>query len=60
LSSKYIGVCFVKRIKKYEAYISKEKKQYKLGTYKTEEEAAKIRDKKAIELYGSFAKLNFT
>lgn len=42
---------------KYTALISKDKKRYYLGTFKTE--AAKIRDKKAIELYGNFAKLNF-
>jgi len=32
---------------------------YYLGTYETAEEAAKVRDKKAIELYGTHAKLNF-
>lgn len=30
-----------------------------IGLFKTEEEAAKARDKKLIELYGDFANLNF-
>ena len=55
--SKYIGVR--KNGKNYQAKISKDGITYSLGTFKTEEEAAKIRDKKAIELYGQYAKLNF-
>ena len=55
--TKYIGVKYTKS-GKYESRISKDKIQYNLGTYETEEDAAKARDKKAIELYGEFAKLN--
>lgn len=34
-------------------------KKYYLGTFDTKEEAAKVRDEKAIELHGEFAVLNF-
>jgi len=57
-TSKYIGVS--KYGKKYTAVITKEKKYYYLGTFASEEDAARARDRKAIELYGEYAKLNFT
>ena len=43
----------------YSAKIQKDKKTYCLGHYKTAKEAAKVYDKKAIELHGEFASLNF-
>jgi len=43
----------------YNAKIQKDKKVYCLGHYKTAEEAARVYDKKAIELFGEFAVLNF-
>jgi len=51
--------------KPYEAYIgdpataNPNKRQIKLGTYATPEEAARAYDEKAKELYGEFAYLNF-
>ncbi len=59
LTSEYIGVSYDKKSKKYVAQISKDKIKYRIGFYESEEEAAKFRDKKAVELYGSHAKLNF-
>jgi hypothetical protein len=45
---------------KYYGPEAKDKKQYYIGLFTTEKDAAKARDKKAIELYGSqYAKLNF-
>jgi len=55
--TKYIGI-YITKSGKYQAQICKNKVKYALGTFKTEEEAVKVRDLKAIELYGSYAKLN--
>ncbi len=41
------------------AQIGKDKKRYILGRFNTEEAAAIAFDKKAIELYGKYARLNF-
>jgi|TARA_R110002020_G_C15975619_1_gene747963 hypothetical protein len=58
---KYIGK--MKKInelsKPWEAYIMFNQKNIYLGSYKTKEEAARAYDKKAIELFGEFAQLNF-
>ena len=43
----------------YTAKIQRDNKVYHLGHYLTAEEAAKVYDKKAIELFGEFAVLNF-
>lgn len=43
----------------YSARIRKENRRYQLGSYKTAEEAAKAYDRKAYELFGEFAALNF-
>ena len=57
-TSKYVGVSFRKNNKKWIAKISYQRKLYFLGAYYTEEEAAQAYNKKALELYGSNAKLN--
>ena len=44
---------------RYIAQIQSGGKHYYLGMYKTPEEAARVRDKKAIEIYGENANLNF-
>lgn len=57
LTSVYKGVSHRKRKNKefWEARISKNKKTYWLGMFKTEKEAAEAYNKKAKELYGEFA-----
>lgn len=57
--SKYKGVIYNKLNKNYRARICKDYKIIEIGSFKTEKGAAKAYDKKAIELFGSFAKLNF-
>lgn len=56
---KYKGVSYAKRRNKWEANITKTYKQYKIGYFNTEIEAAKAYDKYAKELHGEFAYLNF-
>ncbi len=60
-SSKYLGVSrynFGSLKGWWVARIRKDGVEKMLGYYRTEEEAALVRDKKAIELFGEFAKLN--
>ncbi len=59
-SSKYKGVSFRKRCidNPWEASVESAGKNYYLGNFKTEIEAAKAYDAKAKELFGEFAKLN--
>jgi len=60
--SKYKGVSFDKNSahkKPIFAQIMHNRKNYRLGTYTSEEEAARAYDKKAIELFGEYAYLNF-
>ena len=56
-TSKYMGV--TKRKYRFEAMLTYDGKTHYLGSFKTEVEAAKARDKKAIEKFGDKAKLNF-
>ncbi len=58
-SSIYKGVHFDSRKNKYRARIRINKILYSLGSFIDPMEAAKAYDKKAFELYGNFAKLNF-
>jgi hypothetical protein len=44
---------------KYQACISHEGKDYYLGRFTTAEEAARAYDRKAMELHGEFARLNY-
>ncbi len=59
--NKYKGITFVKRYKTkpWKASIMLKGKRYWLGQYATQEEAGKAYDKKAVELFGEFARLNF-
>lgn len=58
-SSLYKGVCRIKRVHPWRAQITYNEVSIYIGLYKTEEEAARAYDKKATELFGEFAKLNF-
>ena len=60
--SKYKGVCFDKsrKNKKWKTQIGKNNKQYSLGYFDNEIEAAKTYDTKAKELFGKFARSNFS
>lgn len=53
------GVAKVTNCSKFQAHICKDFKKIYLGSFSTPEEAAKEYDKKAIELFGEFAQLNF-
>ncbi len=57
--SKYKGVSFDKNRNLFIAYIQHNGKKYFLGRFKNETDAAKAYDKKALELFGEFAYLNF-
>ena len=56
--SGYKGVAFHKIDKRYRSSIMANGKAYVLGNFKCKHEAAKAYNKKAIELYGEFARLN--
>ena len=58
-TSKYKGVSYVKARKKYSAILEFKGKKHYIGYYKDEVEAAKAYDKKAKQLFGEFAYLNF-
>lgn len=57
-SSKYKGVCWREKRKKWRAYICVENKRTDIGCYETEKEAALAYNKRALELHGEFANLN--
>lgn len=59
-SSSYIGVCKETGAKKFRAYIKQDNVTHRLGCFDSQEDAARARDKKAIELFGrENARLNF-
>ncbi len=58
-TSRYKGVCWHKGSKKFVAQITFKGKKIWLGYFKDEIAAAKAYDKKARELFGEFAYLNF-
>lgn len=58
--SKYKGVSWSKWANKWRSKIGFNKKTIHLGYFKSELEAAKAYDNKAVELFGEFANINFT
>ena len=58
-TSKYKGVSWHSEKRKFRAYITYERKTHYLGDFTDENEAARTYDKKANELFGEFAFLNF-
>ena len=57
--SKYKGVGWHKRIKKWTATIQAEKQSYHIGYFKNEIDAARAYDRRARKLHRQFAYLNF-
>ena len=57
--SGFKGVYFNKKRNGYQAYITSERRHIYLGYHPTAEAAARAYDKKAKEIYGAFARLNF-
>jgi hypothetical protein len=58
-SSGLKGVHWNKRNKKWMALIAKDKKRIYLGLFDDKTEAGRVVDRKALELFGEFAILNF-
>ena len=58
-TSRYKGVCLHKASCKWQAQIKINGKDCYIGIFKKEENAARAYDKKAREIFGEFAKLNF-
>mmetsp|Transcript_25523 Transcript_25523/g.55548 ORF Transcript_25523/g.55548 Transcript_25523/m.55548 type:complete len:630 (-) Transcript_25523:1007-2896(-) len=59
LTSKFRGVCWNKKNKRWQAAINSSGKYLYLGSYDTEEEAARVFDKAAVRIRGQKARLNF-
>lgn len=57
-SSKYLGVSWIRKRKKWQAQICKNRTHCFIGYFENEADAAKAYNKKALELHGEFAKLN--
>lgn len=58
-SSIYKGVSWHRSSKRWQVLINYNKERIYLGLFTNEIEAAKVYDKKAIELFGEFARTNF-
>lgn len=58
-TSRYVGVSYHKGKGKWQAYITCDGKRLHLGTFPTEEEAARSYDAAALRLFGRFARPNF-
>jgi AP2-like factor, euAP2 lineage len=59
LTSKYLGVCWYKRTKRWKGKIVQDGKQFHLGYFFDEIEAARAYDEAAKKLFGDEAQLNF-
>jgi hypothetical protein len=57
--SKYKGVTWYRPTEKWKAQIKIDSKNYHLGYFHSETDAAMAYDKRAIEVFGNFAYLNF-
>ena len=58
LTSKFLGVAFESDRKKWTARIRKDGRGYRLGSFKTEREAAQAYNTAAMRFHGEFASLN--
>ena len=58
-SSKHVGVTYIKSSDKWQSRISYKTNRIQIGYFNSEKEAAIAYDLKAIELFGTTAKLNF-
>jgi hypothetical protein len=58
-SSRYVGVCFNKQLKRWGAYIKPQGKKIFLGYFDNEIDAAHAYDAAARKYHGEFARLNF-
>jgi hypothetical protein len=57
--SGYLGVYFSKEKNRFRGEVMKQGKKHRTKYYRTVEEAAKERDKLAVQFHGEFATLNF-
>ena len=57
-SSKYKGVCWDKSRNKWIVHIQINQKQAYIGRFDNEEDAAKAYNKRALELFGEYARIN--
>lgn len=57
-TSKYKGVCFGKRRNKWRATITVNYKSIYLGQFPTQEQAAQVYNKAALQHFGEFARIN--
>ena len=58
-TSGYTGVSYMKCVGRFEAYVHHNGKKHRLGLFDITKDAAEARDKKALELFGEYAVLNF-
>lgn len=59
LSSRYRGVCWNKKNKRWQAAINSSGRYLYLGSYVSEEDAARAFDRAAIRIRGRKARINF-